>query len=73
MKNQKERTIEVNRDILGWLVRLSLSSGKAVDFELALQYPLSPIPLSIATPDGERREIAKSKLMKIITTKNLEN
>ena len=55
-KNQKERTVEVNRDILGLLVRLSLCSGPpSVDFERALKYPLSPIPLSIATPDGERR------------------
>ena len=59
-------TVAVNRDILGLLVRLSLSSGQAVDFEKALQYPLSPIPLSLATPDGERCETVKSKLLEII-------
>ena len=65
-KCHKERAIEVNRDILGLLVRLSVTSGLPVDFNKALEFPLSPIPLSIATPDGERCETAKSKLMEII-------
>ena len=65
-KSHKERKVEVNRDILALLVRLSLTSGLPVDFNKALEYPLSPIPLSIATPDGERRETVKSKLMEII-------
>ena len=65
-KCHKERAIEVNRDILGLLVRLSVTSGLPVDFNKALEFPLSPIPLSIATPDRERRETAKSKLMEII-------
>ena len=65
-KNKKEMTVAVNRDILGFLVKLPLSSGQAVDFEKALQYPLSPIPLSLATPDGERRETVKRKLLEIV-------
>ena len=65
-KNNRERTAEVNRNVLGLLVRLSLCSRQHVDFENALRYPLSPIPLSMATPDGERHEATKNKLMDVI-------
>ena len=68
-KNNRERTVEVNRNVLGLLVRLSLCSGQPVDFENALRYPISPIPLSIATPDGERRETSKSKPIEVILKK----
>ena len=67
-KNKKETTVTVNRDILASMVKLSLKSGFPVDFDRALQYPMSPIPLSIATAEGERRSTAKSKLMEIITS-----
>ena len=68
-KNNSERTVEVNRNVLGLLVRLSLCSGQPVDFENALRYPISPIPLSIAKPDGERRETTKSKPIEVIWNK----
>ena len=68
-KNIRECTVEVNRNVLGLLVRLSLCSGQPVGFENALRYPLSPIPLSIATPDEERHEANKSKLMDVILKK----
>ena len=68
-ENNRERTTEVNRNVLGLLVRLSSCSGQHVDFENALRYPLSQIPLSIATPDGERRKATKNKLMNVILKK----
>ena len=68
-KNNRECTVEVNRNVLGLLVRLSLCSGQPVGFENALRYLLSPIPLSIATPDEERHEATKSKLMDVILKK----
>ena len=68
-KNNRKRTVEVNRNVLGLLVRFSTCSGQPVDFENVLHYPLSPIRLSIATPDGERREATKSKLMDVILKK----
>ena len=68
-KNNRERTVEVNRNVLGFLVRLSLCSGQPLDFENALRYPLLPIPLSIAATDGERRKATKSKLMDVILKK----
>ena len=68
-KNNRKRTVEVNRNVLGLLVRFPTCSGQPVDFENVLHYPLSPIRLSIATPDGERREATKSKLMDVILKK----
>ena len=59
-KNNSERTVEVNRNVLGLLVRLSLCSGQPVDFEIVLRYLLSPIPLSIATPDGKNAKLPKT-------------
>ena len=44
----------------------SVRSGKAVDIEKALEYPLCPIPLSIANADGSRRQTSKSKLMEVL-------
>ena len=44
------------------LTSFSLKTGFAVDFKKALQYPLSPIPLSISHPDGIQRSNQKSKL-----------
>ena len=38
-KNGKSKTIEVNRDILSFLLALSANSGKSIDYEKALQYP----------------------------------
>ena len=61
-KDGKTKVAEVNRNILGILLSYTLKTNKAVDFEKALQYPLSPIPLSISHPDGNRRTTAKSNL-----------
>ena len=60
------RSLEVNRNVLGTLLGYSIKSGKKVDFEKALKYPLSPIPLSIANGDGTKRKTNKSKLTKIL-------
>ena len=64
-KNNKQRIIEVNRDILSWLVNLSVRSGMVINYEKAMEYPLSPVPLRIATAEGGRRT-SKSKLLDII-------
>ena len=67
-KNNKVKTQEVNRNIISNLLSFTVKTGKPIDFEAALQYPLSPVPLSIANADGRRRETAKSKLKDIIYT-----
>ena len=36
---------------------------------MALAYPLSPIPLSLATGGGKRRETSKSKLIALLVEK----
>ena len=66
--HHKEQVVEVNRDILGKLLAHSAKTQKAIDFKKALTYPLCPIPLCFAHPDGTRRTTAKSKLMDEILT-----
>ena len=55
--------IEVQRDILGLLVASSYREQSLVDIDKALNFPLAPVPLSLATCDGNRRKTAKSKLL----------
>ena len=43
-KNNKQRIVEVNIDILRWLVNLSASSGIVVNHEKAMQYSLRQSP-----------------------------
>ena len=62
-KNNRERTAEVNRNVPGATFFMQWTT---CCFENALRYPLSPIPLSMATPDGERHEATKNKLMDVI-------
>ena len=59
-------TAEVNRDVLGDVLRQAMRIGQVIDFEETLKYPLSPIPLSLIFPDGIKRSPAKSSLIKII-------
>ena len=60
-KGNKTYVTEVNRNILAKLTSSSTKTGKAVNFEDALKYPLSPVPLSLAFPDGSKRHTQKSK------------
>ena len=69
----KETIIEVNRNILGKLLSITASSEHNIDFQKVLEYPLSPIPLSLAHPDGSRRTCTKSKLTEIITKHSLQH
>ena len=62
-----QATVEVNRNILGSLLAFSTANERAIDLTAALTYPLSPIPLSLATGDGYRRETSKSKLTYVLT------
>ena len=65
-QNQKKTAIEVNRDILASLLGFFARHDRPVDFAAALKYPLSPVPLSLATGDGARRETSKSKLLSLL-------
>ena len=44
------KSIEVNRDILGRLLSISLKENKTIDFVKALHYPLCEVFLSLALP-----------------------
>ena len=57
----------INRNNLGYLLAFSIASERVIDLAAALTYPLSPIPLSLATDDGYRRETSKSKLTYVVT------
>ena len=59
----KSKDIAVQRDILGLLVASSYEEQSSVDIDKALSFPLAPVPLSLATCDGNRRTTAKSTLL----------
>ena len=65
-KNNKSKTIEVNRDILAKLLSISVHKERMIDFEIALQYPLATVPLSLSSVDGTMRKTNKSELAKAI-------
>ena len=65
-KEKKLKSVEVNRSILGLLLSTSEKNGQVIDFAKALEYPLGPVPLSLANPDDSHRVTSKSKLLKVI-------
>ena len=65
-KDNQSMTLQVNRNIIGALLSYSTKSGRAIDIERALKFPLSVVRLSIANGDGSRRETSRSKLMDAI-------
>ena len=66
IKNNSIKAVEVNRNILATLVSYNIRTGKSIDFEKALMYPLSPVALSLCNADGTKRQTNKSKLAKSI-------
>ena len=54
-KDQAKDVIRVNRDILGKLLSISTKLQSPIDFRSVLCYPLCPVPLSLAFPDGTKR------------------
>ena len=70
LKDGKMKTLEVNRNIISTLLAISAKTNRVIDFNMALEYPLSPVPLNIANADGSRRITVKSKLNEIIMKKS---
>ena len=64
-----QATTEVNKNILGLLLAFSINKERAIHLPTALTYPLSQIPLSLATGDGKRRVTSKSKLIALFVQK----
>ena len=65
--NGKIKTVEANCNIIITPLAASAKNRQAINFETALQYPMSPVPLDIANADGSRR--TTDKLAKIINNK----
>ena len=65
-KDNKTATIRANRDIIASLLSFSAKNKKPIDWENALSYPLSPIPLCLSTADGKPRKTAKTKLQEVV-------
>ena len=64
MKGATGKTIEVavQKDVFCFLLTKSLELKSPVDIDEALKYLLSPVPLSIAHADGEKRKTNESAL-----------
>ena len=65
-RDKKVKLVYANRDIISKLLSLSAKFEKPVDFQKASTHPLYPFPLSMAFPDGSKRETQKSKLLQEI-------
>ena len=64
--NDKTKILEVNRNFLSFLLALSAKSGKSIDYQKVLQYPLYAVPLSLSDADGSRQSTMKSKLNDVL-------
>lgn len=62
------KNVAVQRDILGVLAAKSSEENMPVNLDKALTYPLAPVPLSLATPDGTRRSTPKCQMMEVVLT-----
>ena len=67
--NGISKVVEANRDVLGKLLATSTKHERTIDFEKALEYPLTSVPLSLANADGTRRMTQKSTLIDVFVKK----
>ena len=66
-KNNKDKVVSANRNDISKLLSFSAKfHKKLIDFQKALTYSLHPSPLSMAFPDGSKRETQKSTLLQEI-------
>lgn len=71
-KENKFKVIEANRNIIGRLFSISAKTNRPVNLEVALSYPLYPVPLSLANPDESKRSTQKSTLLELLPTKGTQ-
>ena len=50
-KNNKQRIVKVNRDILSLLINLSAGNGLVAIYKMVTEYSLSPVLLNISTTE----------------------
>ena len=72
-KDQAKDVIRVNRDILGKLLSISTKLQSPIDFASVLSFPLCPVPLSLAFPDGTKRSNSKSQLIQVMLPSVIPN
>ena len=58
----KTKTVSVQKDIFALIAAKSGKDFTAVDMKQALKFPLAPVSLPLATPDGCMRKTSKCKL-----------
>ena len=71
----KKMEIKANngKSKLGKLLSTSAKHERIIDFEKALEYPLTAVPLSLANADRSRRMTQKSALMAVFVKKALQS
>ena len=60
IKDRKIKELKGTRDLFGRL--LCLSTVKNIDLKMALAYPLTPVPMTLAHIDGPKVTTDKAKL-----------
>ena len=65
-KDTNYEAVKAKWNVLGKLLTLSANAQKLIDFEAALSFPLSHVPLSLAYPDRTKRSTKKSKLSETV-------
>ena len=66
MSRKTPTTVNVNKNILGKLISHSVKTENKTDFNEALKYPLSPVPLRLCNADGTKRSCKKADIFNII-------
>ena len=64
--NGKSKIVDANSNVISRLLALSSKLNRKIDMQTALTFPLSAVPLSLARPDGSRRETDKSVFSHIL-------
>ena len=72
-RNGKTKVIRVNRKAIGKLLPISTKIERKIDFEVALTYPLTIVPLPLSNPDSSQRVTPKSKPMEVFLQYQEEN
>ncbi len=61
-KDKKVREIQCSRDMCGRLLYLAIMNDN-IELKLVFEFPLTPVPLSLAHVDGTRHTTTKSSIM----------
>lgn len=71
VNNGKIEEFKIHRDLFGRLLGISLECDLEID--KALEYPLTPVPLSLCHLDGSINKTEKSKLVPLLLDRDLDD